>query len=90
MARVYHPQHPERTVLYRLLFHYYEQFISEYENRFEKEYGYFHPVTQEVVEKYLDCGNPKCGFVRIKCSDCGTEYLLTFSYKINFLKYFKI
>lgn len=81
MARVYRPRHPERTVLYSLLFHYFEKFISEYEHRFEREYGYFRPVIQEVVEKYLDCGNPKCGFARIKCSDCGTEYLLTFSCK---------
>jgi len=35
----------------------------------------------EVVEKYLDCGNPKCGFARIRCPDCGSERLLTFSCK---------
>jgi hypothetical protein len=26
----------------------------------------------KAVEKYLDCGNPKCGFARIRCPDCGT------------------
>jgi len=39
----------------------------EYETRFEGEYGYFRPVMQEVVERYLDCGNPMCGFARIRC-----------------------
>jgi len=63
-------------VLYRVLFHYFDEFVAEYENRFEREYGYFRPVIQEVVEKYLDCGNPKCGFVRIRCGDCGSEFLL--------------
>jgi hypothetical protein len=42
-----------------------ELFLREYEDRFEKEYGYFRPVIQEVVEKYLDCGNPMSGFARI-------------------------
>ena len=49
----------------------------------EREYGYLRPVIKEVVEKYLDCGNPKCGFARIRCPDCGTERLLTFSCKVR-------
>ncbi len=79
MAGVYRPRHPERTVLYRVLFHYFERFLAEYERRFEKEYGYFRPIVKEVVERYLDCGNPKCGFARIRCPDCGEERLLMFS-----------
>jgi len=50
MAGIYRQHHPERTVLYRVLFHYFEEFVSEYENRFEREYGYFRPVIQEVVD----------------------------------------
>jgi hypothetical protein len=62
MAGVYRARHPERTVLYRVLFHHFERFVAEYESRFEREYGYFRPVVKEVVERYLDCGNPRCGF----------------------------
>jgi ribosomal protein S27E len=69
MAGVYRPRHPERTVL----------FLAEYESRFEKEYGFFRPIVKEVVERYLDCGNPRCGFVRIRCPDCHAERLLMFS-----------
>ena len=72
-------RHPERTVLYRVLFYYFERFLGEYEHRYEKEYGDLRPIIQDVVNKYLDCGNPKNGFARIKCKDCGLERLLMFS-----------
>ena len=62
MPGIYRPRHPERTALYRALFHNFDRFLSEYEIRFEKEYGYFRPIVQEVVGRYLDCGNPRSGF----------------------------
>jgi len=71
VAEIYRQHHPERTVFYRVLFHYFDEFVAEYENRFEREYGYLRPVIKEVVEKYLDCGNPKCGFARIRCQLSG-------------------
>jgi hypothetical protein len=58
MAGVYRPRHPERTVLYRVLFHHFDRFLTEYEARFERGYGFFRPIIKEVVERYLDCGNP--------------------------------
>ena len=76
MAGVYRPRHPERTVLYRVLFHHFDRFLAEYEIRFEREYGFFRTIDREVVERYLDCSNPKCGFARIRCPDCGEEGLL--------------
>jgi ribosomal protein S27E len=62
-----------------VLFHYFDRFLAEYEDRFEKEFGFFRPIIKEAVERYLDCGNPLCGFVRIRCPDCGAEHLLMFS-----------
>ena len=79
MAGVYRPRHPERTVLYRVLFHYFDKFLAEYESRFEKPDGFLRPIVKEVVERYLDCGNPRCGFARIRCPDCQAERLLMFS-----------
>jgi len=78
---IYCPRHPERTILYRVLFHHFERFVAEYEERFEKAYGYFRPIIKDVVEKYLDCGNPRCGFARIRCPRCRAEHLLMFSCK---------
>ena len=58
MAGVYRPQHPERTVLYRLLSHHFDRFLTEYESRFEREYGFFrfHPhlhflVTEDMSDE---------------------------------------
>jgi hypothetical protein len=62
---IYRLRYPEHTVFYRVFFYYFERFLREYEDRFEKEYGYFRPAIHNVVEKYLDCGNPICGFARI-------------------------
>ena len=68
MPGIYRPRHPERTVLYRVLFHHFDRFIAGYEARFEREYGYFRPVVREVVERYLDCANPRGGFaLMIRC-----------------------
>jgi ribosomal protein S27E len=39
------------------------------------EGGFFRPIVKEVVEKYLDCGNLRCGLARIRCPDCAEERL---------------
>lgn len=69
MPGVYRHRHPERAVFYRVLFHHFDRFLAEYESRFEREYGFSRPIVKEVVEKYLDCGNPRCEFVHIRCPD---------------------
>jgi hypothetical protein len=32
-----------------VLFHYFDRFLAEYEDRFEKEYGFLRPVIKDVV-----------------------------------------
>ena len=57
-----------------MLFHHFGRFLTEYESRFEREYGFFRPIVKEVVERYLDCGNPRSGFARIRCPDCRRSF----------------
>ena len=64
-----------------MLFRYGDRFLADYKDRSEKEYGHFRPVVKEVVERNLNCGNPCSGFARIRCPDCHSEHLLTFSCK---------
>jgi len=68
-------------VLYRVPTAHFDSFLTGYENLFQHRYGHLRPVVREVVERYLDCGNPMCGFARIRCSECGSEFLVTFSCK---------
>ena len=41
-------------MIYRVLFYYFDRFLLEYENRFEKHFGYLRSIIQEVAEKYLE------------------------------------
>jgi hypothetical protein len=59
MPGIYRPRHPERTVLYRVLFHHFERFVAEYESRFEREYGYFRPIVKGGRGKDADPGLPE-------------------------------
>jgi len=58
MAGVYRHRHPEQTVLYRVLSHHFERFLAEYEDRFEREYGFFRPIVKEVVAHHPDLWGP--------------------------------
>jgi ribosomal protein S27E len=46
-----------------------------------KQYGFFRSYIKKVIYRYLDCGDLHNGFARVKCKDCGHEYLLAFSCK---------
>ena len=71
----YRPRHLKSTSLFRLLDSHYKEFRNVYDERFSKRYGFWRPVTDEVVGKYKQCGNPYFGFARIRCKECGAEYL---------------
>ena len=76
---IYHPRDPTDSPLWNLLNNHYDDFEKHYEEKYEKKYGYFRPVISEVVTEYLKCGDLKEGFARIRCQDCGHEFILSFS-----------
>jgi hypothetical protein len=49
MAGVYRPRHPERTVLYRVIFHHFDRFLAEYEDRFQREYGFLYVIEIDCI-----------------------------------------
>jgi len=75
---VYRPRRPCETPLYRLVEEHYERFEQVYPDRYEDRYGFFRPVIREAVYKYLGCSDLSQGFARVRCRDCGHEYLLAY------------
>ncbi|MBI5749654.1 MAG: transposase zinc-binding domain-containing protein [Nitrospinae bacterium] len=77
----YRPRNPVSTPLYKIVEDYWEIFINSYDDKFQEKYGFFRPVVKAEMEKYLNCGILRNGFIRIKCPECKEEYLLPFSCK---------
>jgi len=80
-ATVYRPRHPQDSDYYRCVEDYFETFILIYDAHFARLYGFWRPYIEQVIYRFLDCGDPHNGFARVKCNDCGHEYLLAFSCK---------
>jgi hypothetical protein len=77
----YRPRDPQNSQYYQCVSDHFEAFEQVYEERFSRQYGFFRPYVKEVIYRYLDCGILQNGFARVKCADCGHEYLLAFSCK---------
>jgi len=79
--KVYEPKRFGKSPLYRILVDYWEDFTSVYEQRFEHLCGSLRSVVERVVDRFIDCGNPLCGFARIRCENCKKERIRPFSCK---------
>ena len=80
-AAVYRPRNPQLSDYYRCVEDYFETFVRAYEEYFSRLYGFWRPYIEQVIYRFLDCGDPHNGFARVKCNHCGHEYLLAFSCK---------
>ncbi|MBI5096483.1 MAG: transposase zinc-binding domain-containing protein [Nitrospirae bacterium] len=77
----YRPRNPQATPFYQLVEDHGERLKNVYPDRYEHQFGYYRPITEEVFFRYLDCGILRYGFARIRCDHCYNEYLLAFSCK---------
>jgi hypothetical protein len=41
-------------------------------------------VEENVLERFLECGDPHCGFAGIRCGECGHDLLPAFSCKTRY------
>ena len=80
-AEVYNPRTPRKNQYYRCVEAHFEELAGVWDDRFQRDYGYWRPYVLDVIYKYLDCGDLHLGFARVKCDDCQHEYLLPFSCK---------
>jgi len=77
----YRARSPRATPLYCLFDAHFDEVKGQWEERFERQCGFWREFVDEQVGRYLDCGLYENGFARIRCPDCAEEYLLAFSCK---------
>ena len=77
----YRQRNPQNSPYYQCVEDHFETFEQVYDERFERRYGFFRPYVKQVIYRYLDCGVLHNGFARVRCDNCGHEYLLAFSCK---------
>ena len=77
----YRPRRPWDTSLYRLVEENYEEFERVYPDRYQAKYGFWRPAIRKAVHEYLQCGDLREGFARVRCPDCGHNLFVAFSCK---------
>ena len=73
---VYQPRKPQEAQYYQCVEDHFETLGQVYDERFAKQYGFLRPYVQQVIYRYLDCGILHNGFARVRCGDCGHEFLM--------------
>ncbi len=72
----YRPRRVRDTMLWQVMDRWWQRFLSDYDEVLAPRYGYLRPEVKRAGEKYLKCGILDFGFARVRCGDCGEEYLL--------------
>ncbi|MFH1480558.1 MAG: transposase zinc-binding domain-containing protein [Pseudomonadota bacterium] len=80
-SSIYQPRRPQESQYYQCVEDHLERFEQVYDDLFAKQYGFSRSYVRQVIYRYLDCGILHNGFSRVRCKDCGHEYLLAFSCK---------
>ena len=77
-VKLYRPRNPKASPFFKLVRDHFDKFERVYEERFQRKYGYWRPVMRNAIDKYIKCGDLREGFVRVRCPDCGKEFLWRF------------
>ncbi len=77
----YNARKPKASAYYRCVEDHFEQLETVWDDRYQSRFGFWRPYVTDVIRRYLDCGDLHFGFARVKCEDCGHEYLLAYSCK---------
>ena len=54
---IYRPRSPQESPFYQCIADHLKEFVQVYDERYEREYGFWRPVVAEVIEKFLECGD---------------------------------
>jgi ribosomal protein S27E len=78
---IYRPKNPQASGYYRCVQEHFEQLEMHWQDCYAPRYGFWRSYVTDVIYRYLECGDLHFGFARVKCQDCGREYLLAYSCK---------
>jgi hypothetical protein len=73
----YDPRCADKSVLFQVIQGHWKTFLSEHsiDSRFLPDYVVRH------FERFLECGIPAHGAMRVSCEHCGKDFLVPFSCK---------
>lgn len=77
----YSRRDPTSTALYRVIYHYRQQFEWSWEERFQHHYGALRDEVTEAFDEFLNCGILLHGCARAVCERCNQSELIAFSCK---------
>jgi hypothetical protein len=60
---------------------YFDEFEREYPQRYGMRFGFWRPVIRSAIDAFLECGDLRQGFARVRCPDCGEQFFVAFSCK---------
>ncbi|MCC6738717.1 MAG: transposase zinc-binding domain-containing protein, partial [Planctomycetia bacterium] len=72
---VYRARRPRESLLWRLVREHLDEFLRVYDDRFAPAHGPLRPAVPGAVRRFLRCGILDYGFARIRCPECGDEFL---------------
>jgi ribosomal protein S27E len=78
---IYQPRNPKASAYYKCVENHFEELERAWDDIYKSRYGFWRTYVMTVIYKYLDCGDLHMGFARVRCENCGHEYLLAFSCK---------
>ena len=77
----YRSRRPELSPFYQLVEKYFDEFEQVYPERYGMRFGFWRPVIRGAIDKFLECGDLRHGFARVRCPKCGEQFFVAFSCK---------
>jgi len=84
---IYQPRNPKASAYYKCVENHFEELEQAWDDMYKSRYGYWRTYVMTVIFKYLDCGDLHFGFARVRCEECGHEYLLALACRSNYTSF---
>ncbi len=80
-AGFYRRRDPESSPFYRIVEKYFTEFERVYPDRYGMRFGFWRSSIRDAIDKFLECGDLRHGFARVRCPKCGDQFFVAFSCK---------